>query len=278
MITVESIANATNRRSALNGVFGLSPQLRNPMKSSETPAVSTIPDNDTEIASITTNSLRGELADIQGALRQNSNFSSAVQNYRLLLAQLVEKREQIREQIKELARLESREKDRKAEQEAMQKKIAAFRKQINDIVNSTQFGGNKIFTAAGQDMAISVGNDVVINLPAKNFGVSPTDVDLSKDPDTLLEKIKSEIQAIMEYDSLLLEVEEKIASSTTLMVFELQDLLDVEEDATEDNMTLELVKSSMAQVLEDVHKALLSQANVSPATAAFLINTNRDAA
>ena len=272
---IENIANATHRRSALNGVFGLNQQLRNPMKPSETPAVPTIPDNDAEIASINPNSLRGKLADIQGALRQNNAFSSAIQNYRLLLAQLVEKREQIREQVKELAQLEKKKQDKKAHQEALWKKIETFKKQINDLVTNTHFNDNKIFTAAGQDMAISVGDDVVINIPAKNFGVSPTDVDLSKDPDTLFKKIKRQIQEILDYDRFLIEVEEKIESFTTMMAFQLQDVLLVEEHMAEKNMTLEVAKYSLARIQQNMRNALRGQANVSPAAAVrLLINTN----
>jgi len=274
MIAIESIINATYGRSALNGVFGLNPQLPDRMKPSETPAVPTIPDNDAEIASITPNSLRGELADIQGALRRNNAFSSAVQNYRLLLAYLMEKREQIREQIRELAQLEKRKNDKKAQQEALWRKIATFKKQINNLVDNTHFNGNKMFTAAGRDMAISVGYDVVINIPAKDFGVSPTDVDLTEDVDTLSKKIKRELHELMDYDGLLLEAEEKIGKSTSLVEFELQDVLKVEEYMAEKNMTLEVAKFSLARVLQDMRKALRDQANVGPAAAAsLLINT-----
>ena len=278
MITIERITNATYGKPHINGISGLNPELQNPMKPPETPAVPTIPDNDAEVASIYLNSLRGKLADIQSTIHRNNVFSGALQNYRQLLARLVEKHEQIREQIKELSRLENRGKDKKAQQEALREKIDTFKKQLNDLVNNTHFDGNKIFTAAGQDMAISVGDGVVINIPAKDFGVSPTDVDLSDDPDALSKKIKREIQAIMDYDGFLLGVEEKIESSTTLMEFELQDVLEVEEHMTEKNMTLELAKFSLSRVLQDIHKALQGQANVSPAAAArLLIDINKDA-
>lgn len=245
------------------------------MKPSETPAAPTIPDNDAEIASIHPDSLRGKLADIQCTLRRNSVFSSALQNYRQLLALLIQLREQLREQLKELARLKRRAKYGKAQQEALWEKIATFKKQINDIVNNTHFDGNKIFTAAGQDMAISVGNGVVINIPAKDFGVSPTDVDLSEGLDTLSKKIEREIQAIMDYDGFLLGVEKKIDSFTTLMAFELQDVLEVEKCIAEKNMTLEVAKFSLARIQQDMNKALRGQANVSSAAAAaLLINTN----
>ena len=275
MITIERITDATYGKSAVNHVSGLNPELQDPMKPPETPAAQTIPDNDAEVASIHPNSLRGKLADIQCALRRNSAFTSAFQNYRRLLALLMEKREQIREQLKELARLKNRERDKKAQQEAIRKKIETFRKQINDLVDNTHFDGNKIFTAAGQDMAISVGNGVVINIPAKDFGISPTDMNSSEDPDTLSKKIKREIQAIVDYDGFLLGVEKKIESFTTLMAFELQDLLEVEENMAEKNMTLELAKFTLARVLQDTRKALHGQANVSPAAATvLLINTN----
>ena len=275
MITIERITNATHGKSPINEVFGLNPELQDPMKQPEMPAAPTIPDNDAEIASIQPNSLRGKLADIQGTLRRTSAYSSAFQNYRQLLAVLMEKRGQIKEEIKELVRLKNRKRDKQAQQEAVLEKIEVFKKQINDLVNKAQFDGNKIFTAAGQDMAISVGNDVVINIPAMDFGVGPTDLDLSENPDTLFKKIRNQIQAILDYDGFLLGVEEKLQSARTLMAFELQDILEVEEHMARTNMTLELAKFSLARVLQDARLALASQAHVTAAAAvALLINAN----
>ncbi len=275
MVAIGRIADVTYGKSHIKGIFRVNPGPQEQMKPSETPGLPTIPDNDAEVASIDPNSLRGRLADIQGALRQNNVFIGVFQNYRQLLTLLADKREQIREQIKELARLESSKQDKKAQQKALWKKIETFKEQINDLVNNTHFDGNRIFTAAGQDMAISVGDGVVINIPAKDFGVSAADVDLSENMDTLLEKIKREIQELLDYDGFLLGVEEKIDSFTTLMEFELQDVLKVEEYMAEKNMSLEVAKFSLARVLQDMRQALYSQANVSPAAAAsLLINTN----
>lgn len=275
MITIERIPNATHGKSPVNDVSGLDPKLQDPLKPPETPAAPTIPDNDAEIALIDQNSLRGRLADIQGTLRKNSALSSSLQNYRQLLTLLMRKREQIKEQIKELARLKNKKRDKKAQEEAIQKKINAFRQQINDLVNKANFDGNKIFTAAGQDMAISLGNDVVIDIPAKDFGVSPTDVDLSEKTGVLLEKENTKIQSLMDYDEFLQEVEKKVWSSTRVMGFELVDVLTVESDAAQRNMTMELARFTMARVLQETSHALQSQAHVTAAVAvALLLNAN----
>ncbi len=271
MIAIERITDATYGKSRINGVSGQNPKLRDLMKPPETPAVPTIPDNDAEIASINTNPLRGELADIQGSFRRNSTAISALQNYKQLLANLLERREQ----IKELAQLKNMANDKKDQPQAVWKKIEASNKQINDIVDGAHFVGNKIFTAAEQDMAISVGDDGVINIPAKDLGVNLTDVDLSENPDTLLEKVKIAIQDIMDNGDFLHGVRVKIKPFTTLTEFELRDVFNVEEYMAEKNMTLELAKFSLVRVLQDMPKGLQAQANVSPdAAAVLLINTN----
>jgi len=216
MIPGERIVNATYGKSAVDGVSGLNPGLQEQMKPSETTAAPTIPDNDAEIASIHTNPLRGELADIQSALRRNNVFTGGMQNYRQLLADLIEKHEQ----IKEPAPLES---------------------------------------------------------IAKDFGVDLADVALSEDSDTLLEKIKRAIREIIENDGFLLGVKEKLDAFTTLMAFDLRDVLSVEEYMAEKNMTLELGKFSLVRVQEDMRKALRGQANVNPdAASALLIDTNKN--
>ena len=275
MITIERISNATYGRSQINSISGMTPELQDPMKPPETQAAPTVPDNDSDISSIHSNLLRGKLADIQGNFRRNSALSSTFQNYRQLLALLQEKREQIREQIKELAHLKRKRRNKQTQDKAIQEKIDSFKKQINDLVNKTHFDGNKIFTAAGQDIAISLGNDVVINLPAKDFGVGPKDVDLSENPNTLLEKATDAVEVIIGYDEFLLEVQEKIRSSTAQMTLKLHDILNVQEQTAEKNMTLELSKFTTARILQERRQALQSQAHVTAAAAvALLINAS----
>lgn len=275
MITIERISNATYGRSRINSVSGMTPELQDPMQPPEMPAIPTISDNDADIASIASNSLRGKLADIQGDFRRNSALSSAFQNYRRLLALLQEKREQIRDQIKELAQLKRKRRNKKVQDKAIQEKIDSFKKQINDLVDKTHFDGNKIFTAAGQDMAISLGNDVVINLPAKDFGIGPKDVDLSENPNTLLEKATNAVEVIISYDEFLLEVQEKITSSTAQITLKLHDILKVQELTAEKNMTMELAKFTTARILQERRQALQSQAHVTAAAAvALLINAS----
>ena len=79
----------------------------------------------------------------------------------------------------------------------------------------------------------------------------------------------------MDNGEFLLGVRVKTEPFTTLMEFEFQDALNVEEHTAEKNITLESAEFSVARVLQDTRKALRGQANVSPAAAAaLLINTN----
>lgn len=128
-------------------------------------------------------------------------------------------------------------------------------------------------------MTISVGDDGVINIPAKDPGVNLTDVELSEEPDTVLEYVKRSIREIVDNDGFLLGVEKQLDAFSTLMAFELRDVLNVEDNIAEKNMTQEVGKFSLGRVLQDMHKALRGQANVSPeAAAALLIDTNQDVA
>lgn len=89
MIPSERTVNATYGKSAIASVSGLNPGPQEQVKPSETPAAPTIPDNDAEIASIDTNPLRGELADIQSTLRQDNASTSVVQHFKQFLADFV---------------------------------------------------------------------------------------------------------------------------------------------------------------------------------------------
>ncbi len=79
----------------------------------------------------------------------------------------------------------------------------------------------------------------------------------------------------MDFNGFLIGVEEKLESTSTLIAFELHEILKVEKHMAKTNMNLEVAKYTLARVMENMRYALHGQAHVSPAeAAALLINGN----
>jgi len=143
-----------------------------------------------------------------------------------------------------------------------QEQLKSLCGEINDIIENTEYNGNKLFGADGQDISISIGDGSVIELVAEDFSVDVENMDLSANPHGGLEKLKEEIKAIREYDGFLLGVRNQVETVTTLMQFELGDICEVETRIPELNKSLELETFSLGQITEDAYKAMRCQANV----------------
>lgn len=85
--------------------------------------------------------------------------------------------------------------------------------------------------------------------------------DLTNNPNSMLQKIKEEIEAIKNYDGFLLGIDEQIEQVTTNMQFKLEDILKVEERIAQLNDASELGAFTLQRILSEAYKALRCQAN-----------------
>lgn len=148
--------------------------------------------------------------------------------------------------------------------------------EINDIVENTEYNGNRLFSAEGEPISISIGNDSTVDIAAKDFSVDVEDMNLFAEPSSILEKIKREIKAINEFDWFLLGIRERIEEVTTNIQFGLEDILKVESNMANLNSTLELGIFTMQRIMDEAAKALRAQANVEPSKALQLLRETMD--
>lgn len=158
----------------------------------------------------------------------------------------------------------------------MQEELKGLAGEINDIVENTEYNGNRLFSAEGEPISISIGNDSTVDIAAKDFSVDVEDMNLFAEPNSILEKIRREIKAINEFDWFLLGIRERIEEVTTNIQFGLEDILKVESNMADLNSTLELGIFTMQRIMDEAAKALRAQANVEPSKALQLLRETID--
>lgn len=270
MVTSDSVANAAYTGPAVEAVSGPSPEQEGPTKPSKTTAFKNIADDDAAVATIQ-HSSRRKVSKIQQALNEAGAASSRVQSLSQVLSGLNKKCEQIKELAEQTGTAS------KGQMGFLRGEVDAILELINKTVYDAQ-NDNKIFTSDGQDMAISIGDDVEIIIPAKDLSIDRLDRNSDDSEDSMLDVIKKVIAAINEYSGFLIGVENEIESVTTLMQFKLQDILNVERNITERNMSLELGVFSLTRTQEKLRKALRCQEEIDTDKAVeLLMDTGKDA-
>jgi flagellin len=82
---------------------------------------------------------------------------------------------------------------------SMQKQVQNLARDINSIVDSTQYNGNKLFTDKGRVIKRSIGKDRTIRLFAKDLRFDTSKVDLVGDAKASLKTIKKAVKEAGEY-------------------------------------------------------------------------------
>ncbi|MHC4423772.1 MAG: flagellin N-terminal helical domain-containing protein [Planctomycetota bacterium] len=216
---------------------------------------------------INQNPLRGQVASV----RHNSHSAEIVVSLVQTIGQAITGLRERQTKIGELAKQVAARRHSPEEMAQVQQELKRLAGEINDIVENTEYNGNKLFSADGQDISISIGNGSTIEISAKDFSLDVEGINLSANSESMVEKIREEIEAIRDYDGFLLGVKEKVEDVKTLMQFELENILEVAENVTERNMNLELGAFSLVRVAEEARKALRGQANVTSNTALKLL-------
>lgn len=237
------------------------------------------------------NPLRGEVAAIRQSSRKAGTAVALVQT----LAEAVSGLHERQAKIGELAE-QANSKERSAEELAqMQEQVNGLAGEINEIVENTQFEGNKLLNSDGRTISTPLGNGSTIDIVTKDFSIDAESLNLSSSLDKITERIREEVEAINEFEGFLLGVKEQLEDVTTMMQFELMQTMDfgegitdefllgvkeqlkevatlmqfglgqvtdVEKNITEQHMNLELNIFSVSRIVEEAHKALRGQANL----------------
>ncbi len=157
-----------------------------------------VPDDDSEIA-IIREFLQGNISDIRLSA-QNANAATSMVQMFVDAAVTIRDKLTLMEQLAQEAANGYYTSTDKA---SMQKQFEQLAKDINDIVDNTEYDNNKLFTANGQVISRPLGNGQTINLFARDIALDITNLDLTKDAKAALAAVKNELKQANEYSEYL---------------------------------------------------------------------------
>jgi flagellin-like hook-associated protein FlgL len=156
-----------------------------------------VPDNDGSVA-IIREFLQGNISDVRLSALNANAATSIVQTFVDAAISIRDKLIQM-EQVAEKAANNYYTNTDKA---SMQKQFEQLAKDINDIVDNTEYENNKLFTNNGQVISQQLGNGQTINLFARDLTLDTANLDLTKDAKAALITIKNELKEANEYTRL----------------------------------------------------------------------------
>jgi flagellin len=212
--------------------------------------------------------LRGKLADIGEGIRNSNAAISLVQTFDDALADIKEKLASLEELTNEIGKGSHS----AAKQVELQEELDHRTGEINDIVENTEYNGNKLLSTAGRTVSIRIRNGSAVDIAPKDLSIDIEGLDFTTSPDSLLKRIKAEIEAIKEFEGFLLGVRERLEDVTTSMQFELEDVMQVEGHIADFNMATELGIFTLRRVTEEAYKSLRGQVNIKSSKAVQLLS------
>ena len=162
----------------------------------------------------------------------------------------------------------------------MQQELEGLAEEINDIVENTEYNGNKLFTADGKTISISIGNSSAIDIAAKDlsFDIEGLDLTTEEGAEAALAFIQETIEQTTNYSKYLDTQAERLGKATTIIEFDIESEMGVDLSGFDEDLAREVANYAASKVIEDMSILFQSQANVTPAIAARLLEyTGQDA-
>ena len=153
-----------------------------------------IPDNDSDLTKIR-EFLQGNIADVRLSAQNAYAATSKVQMF--IDAGVCIRNKLI--QIEQLAQKAANGHYTRIDKASMQQKSEQFARDINEIVNNTEYENNKLFTANGQIISLPLGNGRTIHLLARDLTVDTTNMDLTRDANAAQSAINNKLKETNEY-------------------------------------------------------------------------------
>lgn len=153
-----------------------------------------VPDNDSDLAKIR-EFLQGNIADVRLSAQNAYAATSKVQMF--IDAGVCIRNKLI--QIEQLAQKAANGHYTRIDKASMQQKSEQFARDINEIVDNSEYENNKLFTANGQVITLPLGNGRTIHLLARDLTVDTTNMDLTRDANAAQSAINNKLKETNEY-------------------------------------------------------------------------------
>ena len=157
-----------------------------------------VPDNDRDIA-IIREFIQGNVANIRLTARESYAGTSVTLKFANAASDIRNKLTQMEQLADEAANGFHTNSDKAS----MQKQFEQIATDINNIVDKTEHGNNKLFTANGQTISLPLGNGQNIHLFARDLSIDITGMDLTNDPNAARDAVKTSLQEANNYGGYL---------------------------------------------------------------------------
>ena len=211
--------------------------------------------------------LNGKIADGRHDESYASEAISAVQMF-------ADKASVIRDkyaQVLELAEKANKGKKPPKKLEEMQEELEQLAAEINDIVNSTEYNRNRLFTNEGTTISISIGNRSTIDVLAKDLSIDVQGLDLTADPDRVLAAVQWKAADSDYYSGYLADQVGRLESSRNLIEFERYNDLGFEPEEFDAELAKQVAAYASIQTSQVLSALFDAQANIEPDRALELL-------
>ncbi|NQT03476.1 MAG: hypothetical protein HQ580_15725 [Planctomycetes bacterium] len=204
--------------------------------------------------------VNGNTADVRLSARNASTAVSIVQTFANAAGIIAGKLAK----MEELAQKASSPDYSRVQVEEMQKEFKGLAKEINEIVKSTEYDSNKLFTSAGKAISISIGDGSKVDIFAQNFSFDAEGLDLTAKPKAALSKINKAIKELGEYREYLNREAALVEELTAIIESEIESAMGVELDDFTPEVAMETDVYTASRLSQYSSSALDSQANAEP--------------
>jgi flagellin-like hook-associated protein FlgL len=224
--------------------------------------------DDDAAASVIQYLLHGKMSEGQENERYVSEAISMTQRFADATREIREKLQMMEGLAEKAASTGSKE-----EKEELQEEFEQLAGEINDIVENTEYNGNKLLSADGKTVSISIGNGSTIDVVSKDLSIDIDGLDLTTDAEGVLVAIRRSVSESSYYSGYLEEQVSHLESMACLIEFEIPNDMGIEADEDEFDMALakEVAGYASSQTLEDMSVLFEAQANVEPNSALQLL-------
>lgn len=155
--------------------------------------------------------------------------------------------------------------------EEMQEELEQLAAEINDIVNSTEYNGNKLFTKEGTTISISIGNRSTIDVVAKDLSIDVEGLDLTTDPDRVVATVQWKAADSEYYSGYLADQVSRLENSGNLIEFERYNDLGFKPEEFNVELAKQVAAYASIQTSQALSALFDAQANVEPDRALELL-------
>jgi len=224
--------------------------------------------DDDAAASVIQYLLHGKMSEGQENERYVSEAISMTQRFAGATREIKEKLQMMEGLAEKAASTGSKE-----EKKELQEEFEQLAGEINDIVENTEYNGNKLLSADGKTVSISIGNGSTIDVVSKDLSIDIDGLDLTTDAEGVLVAIRRSVSESSYYSGYLEEQVSHLESMADLIEFEIPNDMGIEADEDEFDMALakEVAGYASSQTLEDMSVLFEAQANIEPNSALQLL-------